>query len=335
MQKNQYGTVKVEGQGGTLIYQVHFDPQQSIDSPPTAEDLQIPASEEHGITQTLKTLNLKGKSAPEVLDRLSLFFTQNFRYSLKLAASGQQASPVSAFLLKKRAGHCEYFATATTLLLRGAGIPARYAVGYSVHEWSPLEKQYIVRSQNAHAWVMAYVNGTWQSIDTTPPDWTAQEAATASPLQAISDLFSFLSFQASKGFGQLTGGRTVAVLSWAIAPGFLFLLWRFGRKLRFQRSAEVAIVPEQHLPLIQKGMDSEFYRIELVLIELGLHRLPDESWSQWMFRIKAHLPEQQYITLKQILDLHHRYRFDPQGIESREREQLKMLSQAWLERYSI
>jgi transglutaminase-like putative cysteine protease len=45
-------------------------------------------------------------------------------------------TPLARFLLRTRSGHCEYFATATVLLLRQLGIPARYAVGYAVHEAS-------------------------------------------------------------------------------------------------------------------------------------------------------------------------------------------------------
>lgn len=327
--QNQYGTVKVRGQGSSLNYRSHFNPQQSLDPPPTAADLQIPAAEQPAIAQTLQHLDVKQLAAEKVLDRLSNFFTQNFRYSLKLAGSGNSSTPLSAFLLKQRAGHCEYFATATTLLLRGAGIPARYVVGYSVREWSPLEQQFVVRSRHAHAWVMAYINGNWQSFDTTPPDWSAQEDATASPFQTISDLLSFLSFQASRGLEQMLAGRTT-ILVCAIVLGGLFSLWRFGRRWRLQRSLKVAIVPEQSIPLIRSGLDSEFYAIDRALGELGLHRLSGESFKQWLLRIQPHLPDYQYSTLQQILDLHHRYRFDPQGLGTMERQQLKELSQSWL-----
>jgi protein-glutamine gamma-glutamyltransferase len=329
MMQNQYGTVKVRGQGNSLTYQAHFNSQQSLDTPPTAEDLQIPASEQPAIAQTLQHLNLKELSTDKVLDRLSSFFTQNFRYSLRLAGSGNQSTPLSTFLLEQRAGHCEYFATATTLLLRGAGIPARYVVGYSVREWSPLEQQFVVRSRHAHAWTIAYTNGNWQSLDTTPPDWSAREDATASPFQTISDLLSFLSFQASRGLAQVLAGKTTIPI-WAIPVGGLFLCWRFRRRWRLQRSSKVAIVPQQSIPLVRSGLDSEFYEIDRALQNLGLHRLSGESCQQWLLRIKPHLPEYQYSTLKQILDLHHCYRFDPQGLGTRERQQLQELSQSWL-----
>lgn len=53
-------------------------------------------------------------------------------------------------------------------MLRSAGIPTRYVVGYLVNEYSPTEHQYVVRTRDAHAWVMAYVNHSWIKVDTTP-----------------------------------------------------------------------------------------------------------------------------------------------------------------------
>lgn len=333
MMQNQYGTVKVRGQGNSLTYQAYFNREKSLDTPPTAADLHIPASEQPAIAKTLEHLDVKDLSADRVLDRLSNFFTQNFRYSLKLAGSGNHSTPLSAFLLEQRAGHCEYFATATALLLRGAGIPARYVVGYSVREWSPLEQQFVVRSRHAHAWVIAYTNGNWQSFDTTPPDWSAQEDATASPFQTISDLWSFLSFQASRGLGQMVAGRRT-VLVWAIPAGALFLFWRLRRRWRLQRSSKVAISPEQSIPHDRSGLDSEFYEIDRALQNLGLHRLSGEPFQQWLLRIETHLPEFQYLILKQILDLHHCYRFDPQGLGTSERQQLQELSRSWLDYFA-
>ncbi len=324
MQKNQYSTVKVEGGQGAIAYRIRFNPAQSGDSPPTEDDLQIPQEEMPAIQETLKALKIQGKPGPAFLNEVSTYFEKNFRYSLKRSDSNQSSTPLSAFLLKNRSGHCEYFATATTLLLRGAGIPARYAVGYSVSEFSPLEKQYIVRSRHAHAWTMAYVNGTWQSLDTTPPDWTAQEDAGASPLQAISDLWAFLSFK-------LSSGGAWGYVGWMIAPIPFFWLWKWSRKVRIRRSTVPAMIaPEPIIPPLQAGIDSEFYLIEQRLNELELKRIPSESLQQWLTRLKVQLPESDLEALRTILELHHRYRFDPQGIEATERERLRSLSQSWL-----
>jgi hypothetical protein len=85
------------------------------------------------------------------------FFSGKFTYSLwqgpdKLATTNETS--LTRFLLHSRSGHCEYFATATVLLLRELGIPARYAVGYAVHESS--HHGYVVRERDAHAWCLVW-----------------------------------------------------------------------------------------------------------------------------------------------------------------------------------
>jgi protein-glutamine gamma-glutamyltransferase len=168
MEVNQYGTATVQGKPGEISYTVQFDPTQSLDSQPTSLDMAIPQAEQPTMQTVIASLNLKGKSASATVQAISAFFRNNFQYSLLLPSSQKNTTPLSAFLLGHRSGHCEYFASATSLLLRSAGIPTRYVVGYSVHEYRPSEQQYIVRARNAHAWVMAYVNGSWITVDTTP-----------------------------------------------------------------------------------------------------------------------------------------------------------------------
>ncbi len=331
MEKNQYGTVKVAGKAGSIAYRIQFDPSQSQDSPPTQTDLEIPETEKPALKLTLEALKLDGQTDAEIVDRLSTFFQQDFQYSLQFAQSQQSATPLAAFLLDHQSGHCEYFASATTLLLRQAGIPARYAVGYSVHEFSPLEKQYIVRSRNAHAWTMAYLNGSWQSVDTTPSNWMAQENTMVSPLQVISDLWSFFLFQLSNGVQHILKGGVWGILGVAIAPFLFFLLWRRVRKLRIRQFKPLQCSSSEGLQTIpQTGIDSEFYLVEQQLIELALTRHASESLPHWMMRLQMRLTKPQMNTLQQILALHYRYRFDPQGLQAQEREQLTTLSQVWL-----
>ena len=47
-----------------------------------------------------------------------------------------QADPLAYFLFQKRAGHCEYFAAAMTVMLRTLGIPARYINGFLPGEYN-------------------------------------------------------------------------------------------------------------------------------------------------------------------------------------------------------
>ena len=62
--------------------------------------------------------------------------------------------------MKTKAGHCEYFATATVLLLREVGVRARYVTGYAVPESAREGDNYIIRERHAHAWALVYHSDT-------------------------------------------------------------------------------------------------------------------------------------------------------------------------------
>jgi hypothetical protein len=46
---------------------------------------------------------------------------------------------------------------------------------------SQSEQQYVVRDRNAHAWVTAYVNGNWVTVETTPGNGLSSQGSTAAP----------------------------------------------------------------------------------------------------------------------------------------------------------
>lgn len=69
------------------------------------------------------------------------------------------------FLRDSATGYCVHFATAAVVLLRSAGIPARYVTGYVVDTASTTT----VRQKNAHAWVEYWLPGVgWMMLDPTP-----------------------------------------------------------------------------------------------------------------------------------------------------------------------
>lgn len=215
---NSMGSVKMVGvnqgamdakiQAGSGMKEMRLDP--------TDLDLTYPKAEEEGLEEFLKAIGLSlpevGRHPTRVLTRkvgretgppdLSIekfrdikakigrtfFDVDKFEYSLFLAGADRNA-PITEFLKIDRKGHCEYFAGATAMLMRRMGVPCRYAVGYSLHERGFGEQEWILRGQHAHAWVEAYVGGTWVNerngdvdvwrcrggewvdVDLTPPDW--------------------------------------------------------------------------------------------------------------------------------------------------------------------
>lgn len=76
---------------------------------------------------------------------------QPYVYTLAPGVGGQD--PVDAFWLDSRAGFCEHYASAVTVVLRRWGIPARIVTGYLGGEVNPLNGVLEVRQRDAHAWV--------------------------------------------------------------------------------------------------------------------------------------------------------------------------------------
>ena len=80
-----------------------------------------------------------------------------FQYQLGGINRDPGIDPIEDFVANNRAGHCEYFSTALTLMLRGQGIPARMIVGYKSGGDEASESSFQVRQWDAHTWVEAYI----------------------------------------------------------------------------------------------------------------------------------------------------------------------------------
>ena len=90
-------------------------------------------------------------------------------HSYLLPGEKGAARDLDDFVRDNGGGHCEYFATVMTVLLRKQGIPARMVGGYLAHEWSEDETVLIVRSRHAHAWVEVWDRTQgWFTVDATP-----------------------------------------------------------------------------------------------------------------------------------------------------------------------
>ena len=97
------------------------------------------------------------------------YFATGFEYTLEAAPVPPRRDPTEWFLFDRRAGHCEYYASAMATLCRSVGINARVITGYVATEYNEATSHYVVRQSNAHAWVEAEVGpGVWYTFDPTP-----------------------------------------------------------------------------------------------------------------------------------------------------------------------
>jgi hypothetical protein len=323
---NKTGAVMASGLG-LVIFDADYGPGATFDSPPDTStnhlDLAVPTNEIPALDQIISEMKISGATEKQKELAIRHFFAANFNYSTwlgfdKVAHTNETA--LSRFLLQSRSGHCEYFATATVLLLRELGIPARYAFGYAVHE--PSGHGFVVRERDAHAWCLVWdgPTQTWEDFDTTPASWVAEEGKLASSMQWFSDFWSQVRFQIAKiRWGQTNLRR---YLLWMMIPVLALLLYqiifRRGRKrrppIKTTKSGTATLWP---------GLDSEFYLLERKLAARGVPRQPSEPLSDWLMRA---LTDPALADLRQPLQelvrLHYRHRFDPRGLDGNEREVL-------------
>lgn len=97
---------------------------------------------------------------------LRFFHDKKFSYTLEPPLLGRDA--VDDFLFTTRAGFCEHFAGAFTVLMRAAGIPARVVTGYQGGEINPVDGYMTIRQSDAHAWSEIWLaDRGWVRIDPT------------------------------------------------------------------------------------------------------------------------------------------------------------------------
>lgn len=98
------------------------------------------------------------------------YLRENYRYEQFSTPTPAGREAVDFFLFDLKAGHCEYFASALTVMARLAGLPARPATGFSPGNYNALTKHFEVHAYHAHAWTQIFIDGMgWLTFDATPP----------------------------------------------------------------------------------------------------------------------------------------------------------------------
>lgn len=305
--RNQYGAVRMEIREGWINYQADYQTRLLTDAPPEQEDLLINENYQQDFQRLVSELGLNDIPPERAVARVESFFAENFSYSLIQHNRYPKGKYLHNFLFDSRTGHCEYFATSTVLLLRAAGIPARYAAGYVIDEYSTLEGQYIARSRDAHSWAIAYVGDAWRVVDTTPAIWAPMEDENASAFVSIIDLFSWIRYRISifQSRDELEEETSNSYLLYLLIPLVLVLVWRLYFKERTDRHFALNTEAEY---LYRQGLDSDFYRLTRTLENAGYVRRKGETLAEWLRRIDKTADDRD---IHKALRLHYRYRFDP------------------------
>lgn len=302
-------------------------------------------------------LQLSTLSDREKITRLAEFFDQNFSYSthLKIPHSVQSGALVE-FLTNTQEGHCEYFATATCLLLRAAGIPTRYAVGYAVMETASRPTEYLLRGSHAHAWCRAYLRGEkkiiteehiqvkngietpvtiereiweggqWVDIDLTPSSWTSMDISKLNIQDQISDFLQRLreDFQLWRA-NERNRGWVNAVLFLTAIFVLIFIIWRLsGTRLRKNKPSPSLTLFTNPCPTAFNSALKEFETI------VGPRPL---SWTpqKWFEHLDFHF---QLKETARLIKLHEQSRFNEGQLSPKEEKEFRTLIRAFTKSYS-
>ena len=109
--------------------------------------------------------------------RIESYMSSHFQYVPDPTKIGRRAN-VDDFLLRVRRGHCEYFAAGMVALMTALDVPARIVGGFYGGNLNPLTGYFVVRREDAHAWVEVYDGNAWRTFDPTPPSLRPGNAQT-------------------------------------------------------------------------------------------------------------------------------------------------------------
>ena len=151
----------------------------SVDRPPLAVNERrgtiepgIPALRNSSYLRTWRLaqqLKRGARNPYEFARRIDIYLERGFRYDERPAPVPEGVPPLEHFLFEGKAGYCQHFSGAMTLLLRMGGVPARVATGFSPGGFRRRQGEWVVRDRDAHSWVEGWFDGLgWVTFDPTP-----------------------------------------------------------------------------------------------------------------------------------------------------------------------
>ena len=311
-----FGGIRVDARAGWINYRMSYANHHITEKAPGPDDLQIPFNYQPDFKRVAEQLDLYSKSPKEIINTVENYFKDNFYYSITQNQRFTKGQYLTKFLFDDQKGHCEYFATATALLLREAGIPTRYTIGFSIQEYSAWQRSYLVRARHAHSWVEYYHNGVWQKMDTTPSEWAPLEAEDRNLIEPLMDLFSWLRYTLTGGDIEDDSESNNRYL-WLLLPLAAYLGWRFYHKQRVDKAR--LNETDDKMIYAQFGEDSPFYTLIAKLEKQIDTRYPGETLTAWIKRILPEYGKQDYI---ELINLHYAYRFNPASNKEQDKEKL-------------
>ena len=313
IERNSLGTVQIAPTDGVIDGTVYWQSDLQSETPPVeADDLFVPVPECAALDALVEELGLEEE--PTVrgkTQRIARFFNENFSYTRYITIEPDEAqsrTAISIFLTTNRRGHCEYFATSAALLLRRAGVPTRYALGFAVSELDPGRKEFVIRGEHAHAWCRAWDSetGQWIDFDATPPSWLKIDRNRVSQMRWLADWYLRVreDFAVWRSVPSNRIGVAIGMLVIGIVAAVIIgrRLWKSKHLVSEKRRTSAGFSgPLPRTPL---------HELEAVAKNLLDPRPPGLPFSRWLLGLKRSGvdPDQ----LHEAIELHQQLRYDPE-----------------------
>ncbi len=280
LSSNKYMNLRGEAQSGHVNYTAITGPANL--GSPLPSDLLVPKPYTKLFKELLVDTGINDLSSDnKKVELLKKFLHRKYAYNYPSDAVQTKQNTLATFLKYSKKGHCEHFATAATLMLRQAGIPSKYVVGYVVNEWSELESALIARDRHAHAWTVAYLNDTWVTLDFTPPIWEKEEARLTEYARQIRDFLSFIFYRLdtleSNDFKSIKP-ELIIIITLLVAI-LIFRLLRSPQIIRKQDTINSELIQDRHVVQMMNLIDK--------LEKVGLGRTRNETVA--MMLDKSHV----------------------------------------------
>jgi transglutaminase-like putative cysteine protease len=178
--------------------------------------LQLPSRHGRRMVELGRQWAMSTGDAREIIGMAEDYYKENdFIYTLRPGLMDED-EPLEDFLFDKRRGFCEHYAATFTILMRAAGVPARFIVGYQGGEYNSVGKYLQVRQSEAHAWAEVWLEEDgWVRID--PTAWIAPER-----LEYGIEMSESLS-----AMGKLTGESREEAIRGRLKGNIFKVVWKF------------------------------------------------------------------------------------------------------------
>lgn len=160
-------------------YSYELSENAQVQSEPEEALRQLPMETSQWARTLALEITAEAGTRQEMADAIGAYVRSSARYDLDTARMSEDAEDFARWFLEESdTGYCVHFATAAAVLLRGAGIPARYVEGYMVR--TEAGEGTVVTGKEAHAWAEYYDGGVWRILEATP---AAEETVPVVPMQ--------------------------------------------------------------------------------------------------------------------------------------------------------